>query len=249
MSDLPRLRDDSASFEGRLLRSSTRLDPPDSAEEELWQRLKLASVVGAAGVLGGAASHASAAAASRAAGTAFAHLIKWGGIAVVAVSAVTATTLWVLPHRNASAPRAPTRPTASPLGPQNAAQSAAPNAAPVSSDAASATLDTPSTDANPRAAVPGSTDRASQLRVESGKLRAARSKLGAGDFQGALADISRLSAQFPHGVLSQEREVVAIDALTGLGERAAARSRAQAFLAHYPDSPYAARLRPLISGN
>jgi hypothetical protein len=205
MSDRPRLRDDSASFEGRLLRSSTRLDPPDSAEEELWQRLKLASAVAEAGVLGGSASHASAAPASRAAGTALAaQLIKWSGIAVVAISAVTATMLWVLPQHGPSASRA---------------------------------------------ALPGSTDRASQLRVESGELRAARSKLAAGDFQGALADTARLSAQFPHGVLSQEREVVAIDALTGLGEGAAARSRAQAFLARYPDSPYAARLRRLVAGN
>jgi hypothetical protein len=249
MTDLPRLRDDSASFEGRLLSSSTRLDPPDSAEEELWQRLELASAVGAAGVLGGAASHASAAIASRAAGTALAaHLIKWGGIAVIAVSAVTVTTLWVLPHRSASAPPAAARGAASPLGPQSLAN-AAPSAPPASGDTASVMLDAPSADANPRAALPGSTDRASQLRVESGKLRAARSKLGAGDFRGALADIARLSAQFPHGVLSQEREVVAIDALTGLGESAAARARAQAFLTHCPDSPYAARLRPLISGN
>ena len=248
MKDQPRLREDSASFEARLLRSSTRLDPPDCAEEELWQRLKLASAVGAAGALGGAASHASAAASSRVAGSALAaHLLKWGTVAAVAVSAATVTTLWVLPHRSAGAPAA-AGPKAALRAPQSSAS--IPQSAPSASvDAASAMLDTPSADGNPPAVVPGSTDRASQLRVESGKLRAARSKLGAGDFRGALADIARLNAQFPHGVLNQEREVVAIDALTGVGESAAARSRAQAFLTRYPDSPYAARLRPLISRN
>jgi hypothetical protein len=40
MSDQPRLRD-GASLEGRLLRSSTRSEPPASAAEELWQRLML----------------------------------------------------------------------------------------------------------------------------------------------------------------------------------------------------------------
>jgi hypothetical protein len=249
MSVKPRLRDDSASFEGRLLRSSTRLDPPDTAEEELWQRLKLTSAVGAAGALGSAASHASDAAASRAAGGVFAaQLLKWGGIAVVAVSAVTATTLWLLPHHSAGAPRAALARATSSLAAESAANVAqsAPSAL---GETTAAPSDTPSAEASSHAALPGPADRASQLRVESAKLRAARSKLGAGDFQGALADVARLSAQFPHGVLIQEREVVAIDALTGLGESAAARSRAQAFLARYPDSPYAARLRPLVSGN
>ena len=48
---------------------------------------------------------------------------------------------------------------------------------------------------------------------------------------------------FPHGVLSQEREVLAIDALGRLGRTTEASSRAIRFQATWPASPYVGELR------
>lgn len=48
--------------------------------------------------------------------------------------------------------------------------------------------------------------------------------------------------RYRDGVLAQEREVLAIDALMRLGRRELARARARSFAARYPDSAYRVRL-------
>jgi len=63
------------------------------------------------------------------------------------------------------------------------------------------------------------------------------------DHQTALRMADEGHARFPNGIFWQEREVVAITSLVELGRRDEARSRAEAFLARYPDSPSADRLR------
>jgi outer membrane protein assembly factor BamD (BamD/ComL family) len=83
----------------------------------------------------------------------------------------------------------------------------------------------------------------SALLAESALLGDARAKLAAENSRGALDDVARLENRFPHGRLVQEREVVAIDAHAGLGNRAALRARAQAFLERFPQSPYASHVR------
>src|SRR5262249_29562579 len=82
----------------------------------------------------------------------------------------------------------------------------------------------------------------SALQAESLLLREARAKLAAGDARGALDDVARLEVKHARGRLIQEREIVAIDALVALGDSEAARRRAVAFLARFPQSPYAAHL-------
>jgi hypothetical protein len=47
-------------------------------------------------------------------------------------------------------------------------------------------------------------------------------------------------------VLSQEREVVTIEALGAVGGIGAARSRAERFLKRHPSSPHASRLKRFI---
>jgi hypothetical protein len=60
-----------------------------------------------------------------------------------------------------------------------------------------------------------------------------------------VAEHERLYAQ---GIFGQEREVIAIDALLALQQTSAAEARARAFLAHYPRSAHAPRIRTLLGG-
>lgn len=53
-------------------------------------------------------------------------------------------------------------------------------------------------------------------------------------------------SRYPHGVLVQERDVIAIDALVRLGRRDEARSRASAFQTRYPKSAHASRIAAIL---
>jgi hypothetical protein len=53
---------------------------------------------------------------------------------------------------------------------------------------------------------------------------------------------------YPAGAMIQEREVVAIDALTRLGRAADARARAQRFVARFPSSALRARVEAIAAG-
>ncbi|MEO7113774.1 MAG: hypothetical protein ABI183_25265 [Polyangiaceae bacterium] len=54
---------------------------------------------------------------------------------------------------------------------------------------------------------------------------------------------------FPNGMLVQEREVIAIDALTRLGRMPEAKARAKKFATDYPDSAQLPRVQKLIGKN
>ncbi|PKN38080.1 MAG: hypothetical protein CVU63_16030, partial [Deltaproteobacteria bacterium HGW-Deltaproteobacteria-20] len=54
----------------------------------------------------------------------------------------------------------------------------------------------------------------------------------------ALALTREHERRFPRGVLAQEREVIAIQALAAMGEGEAARKKADGFDEKYPDSPH-----------
>jgi hypothetical protein len=59
----------------------------------------------------------------------------------------------------------------------------------------------------------------------------------------ALAMAAEGNARFPKGIFGQEREVIAIQSLAALGRRDEARTRAEAFLARHPKSPFGETLR------
>jgi hypothetical protein len=109
---------------------------------------------------------------------------------------------------------------------------------------AAALLHAPHPATNPSGA--GHLGTASALRAESEQLGVARSHLAAGDYRGALDEVRRLQGRFPRGRLLQEREVVAIDALAGMGDHAGARERAQAFMKRFPASPYSAHVLHIV---
>jgi hypothetical protein len=89
-------------------------------------------------------------------------------------------------------------------------------------------------------------ERASRLREESRGLGDARAALRNGDTASALEKLDALSGQFPGGVLAQEREVLAIEALARAGQHAEASARAVSFLKTYPRSPHATKVRGFL---
>lgn len=64
----------------------------------------------------------------------------------------------------------------------------------------------------------------------------------------ALALTGEHARRFPTGVLAQEREVIAVEALVRIGRRDEARARAATFLATYPSSAYRSRASEAIDG-
>jgi hypothetical protein len=84
---------------------------------------------------------------------------------------------------------------------------------------------------------------ASQLKEENELTTHAREALRAGDYSGALAFLDAAQKKFPNGVLVQERQALEIETLWRSGRKAKAAALANAFLAAYPNSPHAARVR------
>ncbi|MEQ9081142.1 MAG: hypothetical protein RLP09_45180 [Sandaracinaceae bacterium] len=62
----------------------------------------------------------------------------------------------------------------------------------------------------------------------------------------ALRWAGRHQRRYPEGALTQERELIAIEALSRSGSPAAARTRADAFLSRWPHSAHAPRVRSLV---
>ena len=89
--------------------------------------------------------------------------------------------------------------------------------------------------------------RSDLLSLESRMLTDARAQLRGGDPRGALATLERLRARSPKGVLSQERDVLAIQIASALGDAATAKRKAKEFLDAYPESPHAQQLRRLAT--
>jgi len=258
MSDPHRLLStlgDADDLERDLLSSIERADPPEGAKAEAWARL---SAQIAAVALVGSASHAAAASTSVAAAegahasfgakAAIPALLKlFGAKAVIGLAlggtAVGGTALWLHTRSqrvtvSAAALPAPAAPAS--LAPAGAA---VPTSAPEPASTAVSVSDlapavSPDTAVKPNA----EQRRRDQLSAESALLTQARADLRKGDARGAQQLLNRLQAQFPNGVLGQEREVLAIEVLAARGNAAAAQKRAQAFIAAYPESPHSAQL-------
>ena len=64
----------------------------------------------------------------------------------------------------------------------------------------------------------------------------------------ALSIVREHEQRFPGGALVQEREVIAVGALVGLGHAAEARARAARFVERFPTSAYRHRIEALVPG-
>jgi TolA-binding protein len=84
------------------------------------------------------------------------------------------------------------------------------------------------------------------LREESALLERARALLRSGHARAAQATLLRLQAQFPKGSLTQEREVLLIEALAARGDSGAAARDARTFVAAHPESPHTRQLRRFL---
>lgn len=77
-------------------------------------------------------------------------------------------------------------------------------------------------------------------------LRAARQAIA--DRPAKALDLTEQHARrFPTGMLAQEREAIAVEALAKLGRAPQAKARAKAFLSAHPDSPYKTRIDAALS--
>jgi outer membrane protein assembly factor BamD (BamD/ComL family) len=72
---------------------------------------------------------------------------------------------------------------------------------------------------------------------------AIRKTLLGGDPIEALRMIERAASDFPGGVLTEEREALAVRALAKAGQDEGARQRGRAFLRAFPKSPHASEVR------
>jgi hypothetical protein len=93
------------------------------------------------------------------------------------------------------------------------------------------------------AASPPSANARSEERTHVGSLRAERllietasAALTRGDYTSALASLRKHARVFPHGELTQEREVLMVQALKASGDDAAAQQRAKDFKQKFPGS-------------
>jgi hypothetical protein len=221
-------------LERELLGSVRHVGPPSDAKERAWRGIAGQIAVVAAV---GAASSSTAAAASKASLTGFASWALSTKVAAVALAGSLAAGSGYVVLRTPDAPPsvgpravvAPvTRviPPSNPVAPQPAEVVAPLPAAPVE--------DVPIR--RPEA------PRPDLLRAESALLTQARAQLRSGRPAAAQGSLDKLQQQFPKGMLTQEREVLAIEVLSARGNVEGAKRRAKAFVKQYPRSPHSAKL-------
>jgi hypothetical protein len=260
---------DGEELERDLLASIQRVDPPGHAKAEAWARLS--AQIGAVALVStvhssAAASAASSNAAASGAAVQGAKAAAGGGLksalapallkvlsakAIVgfalAGTAVGASAIWVHERAHHAAPVPIMAQTASPLSATPSADMNSALPTEPSNDDSAETPDLGASDTPPastdNAARPSSEQRRrDQLSAESALLTQARAELRRGDVRGAQQLLRRLRVEFPKGVLGQEREVLAIEVLAASGNAAAAKRRAEKFIAAHPESPHSAQL-------
>lgn len=176
-------------------------------------------------------------------------------VALLAIAAASGAIVGAAVQSRGSAPLSTTDVRASATlppspSPAPASSSAVPSVA-ASALAPALSVDAPSPVLSPRAsakvAAPSSPSHTSSssapkdpsLARERTLLDMGRTALARGDAAAALVALDTHAREFPGSQLGQEREVLAIQALASAGRRAEAQSRADAFRARYPHSPFA----------
>jgi hypothetical protein len=203
---------------------------------------------------GGAASGGAASGAAKVASVSAAKLALGAGVAVVAASAA----VWFgSPSRAPQAPAPASSAVVSAPSPA-APNIAAPNAAATETASAGPTESEPSAPSVPVPAEPepkaAQSPRSSQAAgaqapsslSEADLLGQAQAAL-TGDPARALRLADQHRARFPGGVLGQEREVIAIEALVRLGRTTAARDRAARFQKVFPSSAHRSKIDSLVA--
>ncbi len=223
----------------RALLEAARADLPDEAE--------LASVAAALGPLLGGPAAPPAAPPSHphvpgpGAGALGGAAAKIAG--VIALAGAVGGGLWLASHHGAApAARVPLS-SAAPARPAPEAV-AEPGPSAVVEPAPATVAEPPPSAAQAQAPVPA---RAPATAPDEAQLlRAAQAALKT-DPARALALTQEHKRRFPHGVLAQEREVIAIEALSKV-DQAAAKKRAEQFRQEYPGSAHESKVGAAVQG-
>jgi hypothetical protein len=242
-SDPPRLADSGAAAPGpvqNLFQSAQQDLPSEHALERMLTRLGPIAGAGAAlagdAVLAGAKGAATHAA-STTVGASVAKLV-----AVIAGAGLIAGGAAMLAS-NSGGDESPQTPAK--VAPKGASPAAAPVEAlppqPQPPAPVAPELSEPPEDPAPAHAAPAkagkSTSSAAGVKAEAALLERARSLVASNPAQ-ALAITRDHARRFPGGLLAQEREVIAIEALRKLGQQDEANQRATRFKSAYPGSAH-----------
>jgi Outer membrane lipoprotein len=243
MSDPKRLlEENNDEFENELLRS-VRVDGMNDRNR---QRILAGIGLATAGLTASTAA-ASTSATGAAVKAGFfkgvsAATVKW--IAICSLATLIPTGVWVArSQRTVSFAPSPAATTPATLPPTRAVE---PPSAPVDNalpaDESVPEAKAPATQAAQPAA-------SSTLADEVAALQVARTALAAHDPNGAIVALDRYKSRFPAGKLGPEATFLRIDALNQRGDRAAAAAMGDRFLAAHPRSPYADRVRSILSAS
>ena len=260
MSDPKRLLTDGSDFERAMLEAWEAERPSAAARE------RVLAIVGAGAIVGIGAT----AAASGAAGAAVrggASIAKWIAVGALAIATTAATIAFVRhdsrhrdvhavsglasTHAASTPPAIDSAPAPLETAPLETAPAIASPAIPdaIPSPASLAPAISAKRPASPRASQKNdpSVAIAASLNAQIAWLDRARRAIEAGDPATALHLLDDYRATYPEGTLSQEAELLRIEALIAGGQRAAAESLATRFIAAHPSSPHARRIRELVN--
>jgi RNA polymerase sigma-70 factor (ECF subfamily) len=210
------------------------------AREQVRERWRVergaAAALGVAGLLAAVKARAAA-------------LGAWVARSALKVSAVAAAA--VVPLAFVGWPSAPrsARPPEPLIAKAEPVVALAPPALPAVDAAPAPDLDVPPAPARPvvvpvvPALAPKKLPPAEALRQELAQLDVARARLASGRADQALGLLDAYERSAPRGALRLEAEVLRIDALSRSGRMQQAQARARVFLARYPNSVLAARVR------
>jgi len=219
----PRLRTHSSERVKRLLDDAAREAPPSERMSAV-----VASVVAA--TTGGASAR----------GVAWAKLVALCGAGGLAAAIVVASAARVERTPVVIAPVAVTTATSVlPREPTPEPQPVAPLPTPTET-----AMNKPRPPAAPAAMI-GAHDDTDEMTIELQRLLAIRARVLAKDPKGALEGIDAYERAYPRGAFVPEAEAMAIDALADSERVDEAKARADRFLARYPASPQAPRIRAL----
>lgn len=251
MNDPKRLLDDTPGGDlGRLLSAGKSDMPGDAQLAGLAAKLGILGGVGAAGAagLGGAGGGAAGGGASAAGGTGVAVTAAKTGLAlkiggVVAIASATVVSAAVVTTSRHEAPQAPVGIVAtvvtSSVTPAETKSNGSLAITPLPSIEPSASAPTTRTVAKSTSSASGGAE--SEVR----QLERAQDALRSNPAQ-ALALADEHARQFPQGMLAQEREVIAIEALAKMGRTSEARARAARFKTRFPGSSHTRRIDALL---
>ena len=235
---------------------------PDLLREDLAEAAaQPLPAVGTAAALASLQASIKAGGGAAAKATALAHGSWWSGALIGGgAGLIGAAAIWLAPPLTPPSPPPAPAPIEATAAPPSSAD--APSPAPIAASAASPSDRSPapraqpsrpepplspSALAGPEASASASSPPAVDGPAEELDLLVRIKQKASSDPASALSLVEEGHRRFPRGSFYQERESIAVLALSQLGRTTEARERAKHFLDAHPQSPYAERLRGLIT--